>query len=94
MDVDAAEVVDLVALEEEVKDAAGAEVEAEDEVTTPIHYLVHMVMELLFLELRYMIKVNINHCPEIKKLQTQELKSAAGWINGYTPPTGYVLDEK
>ena len=24
----------------------------------------------------------------------QELKSAAGWINRYTPPNGYVLDDK
>ena len=24
----------------------------------------------------------------------QEIKSAAGWINGYTLPDGYVLDDK
>ena len=63
-----AEVLDMEVVEEEVKDAAGADAEAEDEVTIPINYLVHMLMELLFLNLRYTIKVNINNFPNIKKL--------------------------
>ena len=67
MNVDAAEVVNVAVANEEGKDVAGAE--AEDEITIPIHYIVHMVMELLFLKLIYMIKVNINHCPEINKLK-------------------------
>ena len=60
MKVDAAEVVNVAVVEEEIKDVAEAEVE--DEVKFTIHYLVHMVMELLFLKIRYMINVNINHC--------------------------------
>ena len=66
----------MAVVEKEVKDAAGAEAkaEAEEEVKTPIHYLVHMVLEILFLKLRYMIKVNINHCLEINKLQFKNSK--------------------
>ena len=56
-------------VEEEVKDVAGAEAETEDEVAIPIHYIIYTVMKNLFLKLRYMIKVNINHLPEINKLQ-------------------------
>ena len=76
MNVDAAEVVDVAMVEEEVKDVAGAEAEAEaeDEVTIPIYHLVHMEIGLLFLNLRYIIKVNINHCPEFKKLQFKNSK--------------------
>ena len=74
MNVDAAEVVDVVVVDEEVEDAAVVEVEAEDEVTISIHYLVDMFTERLFLKLRYMIKVNINHCTEINKLQFNNSK--------------------
>ena len=56
-------------LDEEVEEVEVEESEVEDEVTIPIHYLVHMVMEILFLKLRYVIDFNINHCPEINKLQ-------------------------
>ena len=71
MNVDAVEVVYVVMLEKELKDAteADAESEAEDEVTTSINYLFHMVMGILLLKLRYMIKVNINHFLDINKLQ-------------------------
>ena len=40
-----------------------------------------------------MIKFCFNHCPEIKNA-IQELKSAAGWINGYILHNGYALDDK
>ena len=40
-----------------------------------------------------MIKFCFNHCPEIKNA-IQELKSAAGWINGYILHIGYALDDK
>ena len=33
-----------------------------------------MVMKMLFLKLRYMIKVNTNHCPKINKLQVKNSK--------------------
>ena len=69
MNMDAAEVVDVAVVEEQVKDVEVVEAESEDKVTIPTHYLVHMVIELLFLNLRYIIKVNINHCPDINKLQ-------------------------
>ena len=69
MNVYTTEVVDVSVVEEEVNDVAGAEAVAEDEVKISIHYLFHMVMELLLLKLRYMIKVNINNCPEINKLK-------------------------
>ena len=66
MNVDAADVVDLAVIEEEVKDVAWAlaeaEAEAEDEVTIPIHYIVHMLMAPLLLKLRFMIKVCDNSC--------------------------------
>ena len=65
MNVDAEEVVDV------------AVAEAEDEVTIPIHYIFHMVMGLLLLKLRYMIKVNINHCPEINKIK---FKNSQVWL--------------
>ena len=74
MNTDAAEVVDVAVVEEDVKDAEESEAEAEDDVTTPIHYLVHMVIGLLFLKLRYMIKVNINYFPNINKLQFKKSK--------------------
>ena len=65
MKVDATEVVDVDVVEEEINGVPGAEAEAEaeDEVTTPIHYLFHMVMELLFMKLRYIINFNINNFP-------------------------------
>ena len=63
INMDAEEVVDITMIDEEVKE--GSVEEAKDEVTIPIHYLVHMAMELLFLKLRYTIKVNINDCPKI-----------------------------
>ena len=53
---------------------AGTESEVENEVIISIHDLVHMVMELLSLKLRYMIKVNINHCPNINKMQFKNSK--------------------
>ena len=74
MNTDAAEVVDVAVVEEDVKDAEESEAEAEDDVTTPIHYLVHMVIGLLFLKLRYMIKFNINYFPNINKLQFKKSK--------------------
>ena len=76
MDVVEEEVEYVLVTEKEVEEmvVSEAETEDEDEVTTPIHYLVHMVMELLFLKLRYMIKVNINHCPKIKKLKFKNSK--------------------
>ena len=74
MNVDAAEVMDVSLVEEEVKEVTVVEAESEDEVTITIHYIAHMVMELLFLKLRYMIKVNINHCPEINKLKLKKSK--------------------
>ena len=52
----------------------GAEAEAKDEVTMPIHYLFHMVMELLFLKLRYIINFNINNFPKINKLKFKNSK--------------------
>ena len=67
--MDASEVLDVSVVEEEVKDVAGAEAEAEDEVTIPIHYIIYTGMKNLFLKLRYMIKANINHLSEINKLQ-------------------------
>ena len=72
MNVDAADVVDVVVVEEQVKEAA--EAEAKYEVTILIHYLVHIIMELLFLKLRYMIKVNIKYFPEINKLKFKNSK--------------------
>ena len=74
MNVDEAEVVDVAMVEEEFNYMEGEETKAEDEVTIPNRYLVHMVMELLFLNIRYMIKVNINNCPEIDKLQFKNSK--------------------
>ena len=63
-------------VEEEVKDVAGVdtEAEAEDEVTIPIHYIIYTGMKNLFLKLRYMIKANINHLSEINKLQFKNSK--------------------
>ena len=52
MNVDAAEVMDVSLVEEKVKDMTVVEAESEDEVTITIHYIAHMVMELLFLKLR------------------------------------------
>ena len=52
MNLDAAEFVDVALVEEVVKNLAVAE--AEDKFIIPVHYLVHMVMELLVLKLRYM----------------------------------------
>ena len=72
--MDGSEVVDLSVVEEEVKDVAWEEAEAEDKVTIPIHFIIYMVMKILFLKLRYMIKVNINHCLEINKLQFKNSK--------------------
>ena len=72
--MDGSEVVDLSVVEEEVKDVAWEEAEAEDKVTIPIHFIIYMVMKILFLKLRYMIKVNINHLPEINKLQFKNSK--------------------
>ena len=76
MNVDAVEVVYVVMLQKELKDATEAdeESEAEDEVTTSINYLFHMVMGILLLKLRYMIKVNINHFLDINKLQFMNSK--------------------
>ena len=78
MNVEAEEVVDVAVVQEEVEAEAEAEAqaeaEAEYEVTIPIIYLVHLLMELLFLNLRNMIMVNINHCPEINKLQSKNSK--------------------
>ena len=87
MNVDAADVVDVDLVKEEVEDVAvaeaeaaeeaaeEAEAEAEDKVTIPIHYLVHMKMKRLFLKLRYMIKVNTNRYPGIKKLKFKNSKA-------------------
>ena len=27
-------------------------------------------------------------------MQIQQLKTAAGWVNGYTPPPGFTIDDK
>ena len=62
MNVDAEYFVDMAVLEEEVEYAEVAEEEVESQVTITIHYLVYMVIELLFLKLRYRIEANINHC--------------------------------
>ena len=72
MNVDVAEVINVAVVEEEVNNVTGAK--SEDEVTIPINYLGHILMELLFLKLRYTIKVNINHCPEINKLKFNNSK--------------------
>ena len=29
-----------------------------------------------------------------QQMQVQQLKAAEGWINGYTPPAGFTLDDK
>ena len=79
MNYDTEEVMAVAVLEEEVEDVAVADAEAEEEATIPIHYIFHMIMELLFLKLRYTIKVNINHCPEINKLQ---FKNSKLWLVG------------
>ena len=70
MNVDKSDVVDMAVVEEEVKDVVGEEVEAqvEDRFTIPIHYLVNMTMKIIFLNIRYMIQLNINHFPDINKL--------------------------
>ena len=57
--------MDVAMVEEEVKDMAGTEAESWYDITILFNYLVHMGMELLFLKLIYMIKVNINHFSEI-----------------------------
>ena len=72
--MDAGEVVDVAVVEEEFKDVLESEAKEEDEVKIFIDYFVHMAMELLFLKLRYMIKVNINHCPKINKLKLKNSK--------------------
>ena len=46
IDVDVEYIVYITVVEEEVEYAAVAEAEAEEQFVIPIHYLVHMVMEL------------------------------------------------
>ena len=72
MHVDAEDVVDRAMVEEEVKEVAVEE--AGYEVISPANFFIHIVMELLFLKIRYMIKVNINHFPEINKLKFNNSK--------------------
>ena len=76
MNVDTEEVVDVNVAEEKVESVAVSEEEAETEykVTITIHHIVHILMELLILKLRYMIKVNINHCTKISKLELNNSK--------------------
>ena len=74
VDMDVYMDVDVDMVEAFFKDMVEAEAEAEDGVTIPIHYLVHVVMELLFLKIRYSVKVNINHCPKFNKLQFNNSK--------------------
>ena len=74
MNVNATEVVDMDMVKEKVEDMAVIEVEVEDEVTIDSNYLVHMIMEIYSLSLRYIIKVNINHFPDINKLQFKNSK--------------------
>ena len=58
----------VAVVEEEVNDMSGSEEDEYNEVAIPINYIVQMAMELLFLNLRYMIKFNINHLPDINRL--------------------------
>ena len=87
MNVYTAEIVDVdfdvdmdVEIEEEYFEyMAEAEAEAKDRVTIPNNYLVHVVMELLFLKIRYIVKVNINDCPKSNKLQ---FNNSIFWLVG------------
>ena len=72
--MEAAEVVDVVVVEEDVKEVAVEEAEAEEEFTSHIHYIIHMLMELSFPKLRYIIEVSINHYPQINKIQFKKSK--------------------
>ena len=76
MNVEAKEVVDVAIVEEDINAVAvaEAETEAQDEVTIPINYLFHKLMEILFLKIRNMKKVNINHFFKINKLQLKNKK--------------------
>ena len=74
MNVNASEFVDVDVVEEEIEDVVVTESEAEDQVTIPTHYLVHFKMELLFLKLIYILKVNTNHFTDTNKLQFNNSK--------------------